>query len=40
MNEVCLVIFQKKSCKQAIDKFEEAVKVKRAQIIQTAMGEE
>ncbi|KAK2876241.1 hypothetical protein QQF64_004992 [Cirrhinus molitorella] len=30
----------KKSCTQAIDKFEEVVKIKRARIIQTAMGEE
>ncbi|XP_072523786.1 baculoviral IAP repeat-containing protein 5a [Salminus brasiliensis] len=30
----------KKKCNQAIDKFEEAVKIKRGQIIQTAMGEE
>uniref|UniRef100_A0A8C2BZT7 Baculoviral IAP repeat containing 5a n=1 Tax=Cyprinus carpio TaxID=7962 RepID=A0A8C2BZT7_CYPCA len=30
----------KKSCGQAIDKFQEAVKIKRAQIVQTAMGEE
>lgn len=27
-------------CGQAIDKFEEAVKLKRGQIIQSAMGEE
>ncbi|MCI4384382.1 hypothetical protein PGIGA_G00037960 [Pangasianodon gigas] len=30
----------KKMCGQAIDKFEEAVKLKRGQIIQSAMGEE
>uniref|UniRef100_A0A8C1L2L3 Baculoviral IAP repeat containing 5a n=1 Tax=Cyprinus carpio TaxID=7962 RepID=A0A8C1L2L3_CYPCA len=30
----------KKSCGQAIDKFQEAVKIKRVQIVQTAMGEE
>ncbi|XP_062859793.1 baculoviral IAP repeat-containing protein 5a [Trichomycterus rosablanca] len=30
----------KKMCNQAIDKFEEAVKLKRGQIIQTAMEEE
>ncbi|XP_007259356.2 baculoviral IAP repeat-containing protein 5a [Astyanax mexicanus] len=30
----------KKKCNQTIDKFEEAAKLKRGQIIQTAMGEE
>ncbi|XP_060794997.1 baculoviral IAP repeat-containing protein 5a [Neoarius graeffei] len=30
----------KKMCNQAIDKFEEAVKLKRGQIMQSAMGEE
>lgn len=36
----CFVNFQKKSCGHAIDKFEEAVKLKRTKIIHTAMGEE
>lgn len=36
----CFPTFQKKSCGHAIDKFEDAVKLKRNQIIQTAMGEE
>ncbi|KAK3529590.1 hypothetical protein QTP70_032008 [Hemibagrus guttatus] len=35
-----IVSIKKKMCGQAIEKFEEAVKLKRGQIIQSAMGEE